>query len=71
MQSEVYMMEYGTTVAASRLKCYATKCTILYIHTHIQNVLGGKVSILRGHSVSQSKQESVHAHVSLSERFPR
>jgi hypothetical protein len=37
----------------------------------IQGVPGGKVNILGGHSISQSKQESVYVHVSYSERFPR
>jgi hypothetical protein len=37
----------------------------------IQNVPGGKVNILGGHSIGNSKQESVYVHVSYSERFPR
>jgi hypothetical protein len=38
---------------------------------NIQNVPGGKVNILEGHSVRHSKQKSVYVHVSYSERFPR
>jgi hypothetical protein len=37
----------------------------------IQSVPGGKVNILRGHSVGHSKQKVVYVHVSYSERFPR
>jgi hypothetical protein len=43
----------------------------LFQYTHTQNVPGGKVSILGGHSIGHSKQESVYVHVSYSERFPR
>jgi hypothetical protein len=39
--------------------------------TTLQDVPGGKVSILGGHSIGHSKQESVYVHVSYSERFPR
>jgi hypothetical protein len=38
---------------------------------YIQDVSGGKVNILRGHSIGHSKQKSVYVHVSYSERFPR
>jgi hypothetical protein len=37
----------------------------------IQNVPGGKISILGGHSIGHSKQKTVHVHMSYSERFPR
>jgi len=37
----------------------------------IQGVPGGKVNILRGHSIVHSKQKCSYEHVSYSERFPR
>jgi hypothetical protein len=37
----------------------------------IQNVPGGKVNILGGHSIGHYKQKNVYVHVSYSERFPR
>jgi hypothetical protein len=37
----------------------------------IQDIPGGKVGILGGHSIGHSKQKSVCVHVSYSERFPR
>ena len=37
----------------------------------IQGVPGGKVNILRGHSIGHSKQNTLYEHVSCSERFPR
>jgi hypothetical protein len=36
----------------------------------IQNVSGGKVNILGGHSIGHSKKKSLYEHVSYSERFP-
>jgi hypothetical protein len=39
--------------------------------TGIQDVPGGKVNILRGHSIVHSDQKSVYVHVTYSERFPR
>jgi hypothetical protein len=38
---------------------------------HTKSVLGGKVSILGGHSIGHSKQKTLYEHVSYSERFPR
>jgi hypothetical protein len=35
------------------------------------SVPGGKVNILRGHTIGHSKQKSVFVHVSYSELFPR
>jgi hypothetical protein len=46
-------------------------CTALYRSAPIQIAPGGKVSILRGHSVGHSKQKGAYVHVSYSERFPR
>jgi hypothetical protein len=40
-------------------------------HSVIQVVPRGKVSILEGHSIGHSKQQSVYVHVPYSERFPR
>jgi hypothetical protein len=40
-----------------------------FILNNIQNVPGGKVNILLGHSVSHCKWNRVHLHVSYSERF--
>jgi hypothetical protein len=37
----------------------------------IQDVPGGKVNILGGHSIGHSKQKSVYVHVFYSVRFPR
>jgi hypothetical protein len=37
----------------------------------IQDIPGGKVGILGGHSIGHSKQNIVHVHVSYSELFPR
>ena len=37
----------------------------------IQSVPGGKVNILGGHSIGNSKQKCLYEHVSYSERFPR
>jgi hypothetical protein len=37
---------------------------------YTQGVPGGNVNIVGGHSISHSKQESVYAHASHSERFP-
>ena len=39
--------------------------------THIQDVPGGNVNILGGHSIGHSKQKYLYEHVSYSERFPR
>jgi hypothetical protein len=36
----------------------------------IQDVPGGKVNILGGHSIDHSKQKSVYVHVSYSKKFP-
>jgi hypothetical protein len=36
-----------------------------------QDVPGGKVNILGGHSIGHSKQKTLNEHVSYSERFPR
>jgi hypothetical protein len=41
------------------------------MYLYIQNGSGGKVIILRGHSIDHSKQTNVCIHVSYSERFPR
>ena len=38
---------------------------------NIQGVAGGKVNILGGHSIGNSKQTCLYEHVSYSERFPR
>ena len=38
---------------------------------YIQSVPGGKVNILRDHSIGLSKQKCLYEHVSYSERFPR
>jgi hypothetical protein len=38
---------------------------------YIENVPGGKVNILGGHSIGHSKQKTSYEHVSYSERFPR
>jgi hypothetical protein len=43
----------------------------IYSPPNIQNVPGGKVSILGGHSIGHSKQKFLYVHVSYSERFPR
>jgi len=43
----------------------------IYVHLNIQGVPGGKISILRGHSIGHSKQKCLYEHVSYSERFPR
>jgi hypothetical protein len=41
-------------------------------YKYMQDVPGGKVSILWGHSIGHSKKEKgVYVHVSYSERFPR
>jgi hypothetical protein len=37
----------------------------------IQDVQGGKVNILGGHTNGHSKQKALYEHVSYSERFPR
>jgi hypothetical protein len=37
----------------------------------IQDVSGGKVSSVGGHSIDHSKQKSIYVHVSYHERFPR
>jgi hypothetical protein len=37
----------------------------------LQRVTGGNISILGGHSIGHSKQDSIYAHVYYSERFPR
>ena len=37
----------------------------------IQDVPGGKVNILGGHSIGHSKQKYLYEHVSYSERFRR
>jgi hypothetical protein len=37
----------------------------------IQDVPGGKVSILGDHSIRHSKKKSLCEHMSYSERFPR
>jgi hypothetical protein len=37
---------------------------------NIQNVPGGKVNILGGNSIGNSKEKSLYKHVSYSERFP-
>jgi hypothetical protein len=37
----------------------------------MQDVAGGKVSILGGHSIGHSKQRSVYVHMSYSELFQR
>jgi hypothetical protein len=39
--------------------------------TNIQGVPGGKMNILGGKSIGDSKQKTVFEHVSYSERFPR
>jgi len=39
--------------------------------TNIQDVPGGMVNILGGHSISHSKQKYLYKHASYSERFPR
>jgi len=36
-----------------------------------QGVPGGKVNILGGHNIGNSKQKCLYEHVSYSERFPR
>jgi hypothetical protein len=38
---------------------------------NIQDVPGGKVNILGGHSIGHSKKKSLYEHVSYTERFPR
>jgi len=42
-----------------------------YICIYIQNVPGGNVNIVGGHSIGHSKQKCLYEHVSYSERFPR
>jgi hypothetical protein len=37
----------------------------------IQNVPGGNINILGGHSIGHSKQKCTYVHVSYSERFRR
>jgi hypothetical protein len=37
----------------------------------IQSVSGGKISIVGGHSIGDSKRKHVYVHVSYSEQFPR
>jgi hypothetical protein len=37
----------------------------------IQGGPGGKVNILEGHDIGDSKQKYVYVHASYSERFPR
>jgi hypothetical protein len=44
--------------------------TTLFAAQVIQGIPGGKVSILGGHSIGHSKQESVYVHVSNSKRLP-
>jgi hypothetical protein len=63
--------------------CLVTVSRALYINPHpsfpsiplsetyVQNVPGGKVNIVGGHSIGHSKQKNVYVHVSYSERFPR
>jgi hypothetical protein len=48
-------------------------CTYVlkYICMLIQNVPGGNINILEGHSICNSKQKIVDVHVSYSEWFPR
>jgi hypothetical protein len=46
-------------------------CVYVYIYIYTLGVPGGKVNILRGHSVGHSKKKLVCVHVSYSERFPR
>jgi hypothetical protein len=38
---------------------------------HVQNVSGGEVNILGGHSIGHAKQKYVSVRVSYSERFPK
>jgi hypothetical protein len=44
--------------------CTFTATVLSMVHPHIQDVPGGKVGVLGGHSIGHSKQESVYVHVS-------
>jgi hypothetical protein len=57
----------GLTQAVSAVGQWAKRS----VSGHLQDVPGGKVNILGGHSSGHSKQNSVYVHVSYSERFPR
>jgi hypothetical protein len=48
------------------------KLLLIFVPCHvIQDVPGGEVNILGGHSIDHSKQKGLYVHVSYSERFPR
>jgi hypothetical protein len=51
--------------------CLNTGEMFIFFYMFIQDVPGGKVSILLGHSIGHSKQNNVYVHVSCSEQFPR
>jgi hypothetical protein len=50
---------------------FASTLTLSYKVQTIQNVPGGTVSTLGGHSIGHSKQKTVYVHVSYTERFSR
>ena len=47
------------------------ECEALASLRHIQDVPGGKVNTLGGHSIGHSEQKTLYEHVSHSERFAR
>jgi hypothetical protein len=55
-------------VSAARHSYASLTLATLSVYT---GVPGGKVNILGGHSIGNSKQNSVYVYVSYSERFPR
>jgi hypothetical protein len=66
-------IEISNDLIGSRT-CNLLACSIVSEQTTLRlapSVPGGKVNILGGHSIGNSKQESVYVHVSYSERFPR
>jgi hypothetical protein len=57
------MSSFSETDNALHFVCFVT------MHTAIQNVPGGKVNILGGHSIGHSKKKTLYEHMSYSERF--
>jgi hypothetical protein len=49
----------------------ALHLTERFYSNRIQSVPGGKITIMGGHSIGHSKQNSLYVHVSYSERFQR
>jgi hypothetical protein len=51
--------------------CGVYACLMPFVTVYYTGVPGGEVNILGGLNIGQSKQKSVHVHVSYSERFPK